>query len=197
MNQLDCDRVTDQLDDWLAGRLDAEAARAVDHHLAECASCRLDAEASRTVAAALPGLPREVAPARELWAGIEPRLTPNPAPRWRRHLGMAAAAVLVATAGLWSLRNAGPAASPPEQLLVSSSAEAAASELEVERLKDPGLPPDVRAALGRDLGIINNAIRDAREQLRLTPADPVAQALAESAVRKKLGLLRRAGDYTT
>jgi hypothetical protein len=73
----------------------------------------------------------------------------------------------------------------------------AALELEAARLGDASLPLAVREALGRDLRIIDDAIRDARAQLLATPSDPVAQALVESGVRKKLRLLRRIGDYTT
>jgi hypothetical protein len=197
MNRLDCDQVTDRLDDWLAGRLDPGMARTVDAHLAGCASCRLDAEASRTVASALPHLSRDVAPSRELWTGIERRLAGAPVAHWRRGLAVAAVFALVTTAWLWNLRGGAAPRTVIEAPLAATAAEAAATELEAERLRDPGLPPEVRHALGRDLAIINDAIREARAQLRATPADPVAQALSESAVRKKLRLLRRVGDYTT
>ncbi|HEX9165215.1 MAG TPA: zf-HC2 domain-containing protein [Gemmatimonadales bacterium] len=195
MNMLDCGGVTDVLDDWIAGRLDVETAHAVAAHLAICASCRLDAEAARMVATALPGLPRSVAPARELWGDIARRIAEPPRRRVSGAL-IAATAVLAGAIGLWALRGAGPA--PPEVMTTTTtSAEAAALELEAARLGDASLPPLVREALGRDLRIIEDAIREAKAQLLATPADPVAQALAESAVRKKLRLLRRVGDYTT
>ena len=196
MNMLDCGRVTDVLDDWIAGQLDAETARAVEAHLATCTSCRLDAEAARTVAAALPGLPSSVAPSRELWGDIARRIGEPPRHRLPGAL-IAATVALAGAVGLWALRGAGPI--PPATVAASltTSAETAALELEAARLGDASLPPVVREALGRDLRIIEDAIRDAKAQALATPADPVAQALAESAVRKKLRLLRRVGDYTT
>jgi anti-sigma factor RsiW len=196
MTMLDCERVMDLLDDWIAGSLDAETAHAVEAHVATCSSCRLDAEAARTVAAALPGLPRAVAPARELWDDIAGRIA---APPRRRVSGalIAAAVALAGAVGLWALRGAGPPPAAEAVAVTPTAAEVAALELEAARLGDASLPPLVRAALGRDLRIIDDAIRDARAQLLATPADPVAQALAESAVRKKLWLLRRVGDYTT
>lgn len=56
-----------------AGRDDALTAaelRAVEEHLAGCPSCRAELESSRRLQAATAALPREFAPARDLWSGI-------------------------------------------------------------------------------------------------------------------------------
>jgi hypothetical protein len=75
--------------------------------------------------------------------------------------------------------------------------EAAAAELAADLGRDPGLPPLVRAALDRDLRILDAALGDARNLLRSAPDDPVARDLMESVSRKKLGLLRRLHAYST
>ena len=196
MNSIDCGQVADNLDDWIAGRLDPETAGAVEAHLGACPSCRLDAEAARALASVLPSLPRSVPPSRDLWEGIERRIT---RPTRRRVPGalIAATVAVAGAAGLWALRGTGPAPSAEPMTGAAVSTEVAALELEAARLGDANLPLPVREALGRDLRIIDDAIRDARAQLLAAPSDPVAQALVESGVRKKLRLLRRIGDYTT
>jgi hypothetical protein len=196
MNSIDCGQVADVLDDWIAGRLDPEAAGAVEAHLGACPSCRQDAEAARALASVLPDLPRSVPPSRDLWEDIERRIT---RPTRRRVPGalIAATVAVAGAAGLWALRGAGTAPSAESRIGAAILTEVAARELEAARLGDANLPLPVREALGRDLRIIDDAIRDARAQLQVTPSDPVAQALVESGVRKKLRLLRRIGDYTT
>lgn len=196
MSAMDCEQVTDLLDDWIAGRLDAGTGQAIEAHLDACPACRLDADAARTVASVLPALPRSVSPSRELWGDIERRMTQPPRRRVPGAL-IAATVALAGAVGLWALRGGGspPAAAPMAGAIVS--AEAAAVELEAARLGDANLPSPVREALGRDLRIIDDAIREARAQQLASPSDPVAEALAESAVRKKLRLLRRIGDYAT
>lgn len=196
MSAMHCEQATDLLDDWMAGRLDPGTAQVVEAHLEACPSCRLDADAARALAPVLPSLPRSVPPSRELWADIERRIT-QPSPRRVPGALIAATVALAGAVGLWALRAEGPA--PPAEPVTGAtvSAEVAVLELEAARLGDANLPPPVREALGRDLRIIDDAIREARAQLLATPSDPVAQALAGSAVRKKLQLLRRMGDYTT
>lgn len=196
MTSMQCEQATDLLDDWIAGRLDPGTAQVVEAHLEACPSCRLDADAARALASVLPSLPRSVPPSRELWADIERRIT-QPAPRRVPGALIAATVALAGAIGFWALRGAGPTPAAEPMADAAVSAEAAAGELEAARLGDANLPPPVREALGRDLRIIDDAIREARAQLVATPSDPVAQALAESAVRKKLRLLRRMGDYTT
>lgn len=194
MNAPDCAWVTDALDEWIAGGLDPETARAVEAHVEACPSCRLDAEAARAVALALPGLPRAIPPARDLWSGVARRIADPPRHRLRGAL-IAATVALVGTVGLWAALRRVP--TPAMDVVASSPVEEAADELAVERLGDPSLPAPVRSALARDLDIIDTAIRDAKAQLQASHDDPVAKALVESAIRKKLRLLRRLGDYTS
>lgn len=124
----------DRLDDYVDGALDAAETRAVREHLAACAECRAEVDGLRALLDETRFLPRDVAPPRDLWAGIEARLEPRaPAaaapdilplrrrsgpPRWL--LQAAAAVVLVAGTSLvtWTLAGRGRAvvAGDPEVL---------------------------------------------------------------------------------
>jgi anti-sigma factor RsiW len=113
----------ERLDDWTAGELPVAEARAVDAHLDACAQCRAEADALRRLLDEVAALPAEVAPPRDLWAGIAARIeAPAPAaveekvipitrargwrpPQW---VQMAAAAVvLVVSSSLVTLQFAG------------------------------------------------------------------------------------------
>ncbi|MDZ4698931.1 MAG: zf-HC2 domain-containing protein [Rhodothermales bacterium] len=76
--------ITSQLNDYVDGLLPADDARAVERHLAECATCRTAVDDLRTLLADLLALP-PVAPPSDLWAGIKTRLetqlAPDEAPR--------------------------------------------------------------------------------------------------------------------
>lgn len=97
-----CEHVDSVLSAWLEGDLGGDERRAVDAHLRECLRCVSlvrDIENIRTDAAKLP----EMAPSRDLWAGIAARieapvieLKPRQAPApVRRNWQMAAAAVVL------------------------------------------------------------------------------------------------------
>ncbi|MGI8401248.1 MAG: zf-HC2 domain-containing protein [Gemmatimonadaceae bacterium] len=104
-----CDAFDAALPDYLEGTLDESTRVSVDGHLRECVRCTglvRDLDGITKEAAALPDL----SPSRDLWAGIESRIaapvislgaTPARqrrfAPAW---LGIAAAALIVSTAGI-------------------------------------------------------------------------------------------------
>jgi Putative zinc-finger len=106
---LTCEAFDVELPDYLEGTLDGQARSQVDQHLRECVRCASllrDLDNIREEAAALPDL----VPSRDLWAGIEARiaapvipLVARPetqrrvSPAW---IGIAAAALIVATAGV-------------------------------------------------------------------------------------------------
>ena len=114
MTPFTCDTFAEHLADHLEGDADAVTRAAMDAHAAQCAECAAvlaDLATIRRAAAALP----ELAPARDLWAGISARIeTPvvELAPAggkvrgatarsaWRRHrwTGLAAAALVGVTA---------------------------------------------------------------------------------------------------
>jgi hypothetical protein len=108
-SNMTCEEFDAALPDYLEGTLDESLRVAVERHLSECVRCTSllrDLEKIRREAATLPDL----LPSRDLWQGIEARiaapvipLTARPerqrrvAPAW---MGIAAAALIMSTAGL-------------------------------------------------------------------------------------------------
>ncbi|HST08260.1 MAG TPA: zf-HC2 domain-containing protein [Gemmatimonadaceae bacterium] len=108
-SNMTCDAFDTALPDYLEGTLDEKRVASVEGHLSECVRCASllrDLDNIRRDAAELPDL----APSRDLWEGIVARiaapvipLAPRPerqrrlAPAW---LGIAAAALVVSTAGI-------------------------------------------------------------------------------------------------
>ena len=97
--------VLERLDEWVAHELPDEDRQAVEFHLAVCGDCRAEAEALRALLDDVATLPLEMAPGRDLWAGIAARIEPqadvvpiSSARRWHapRWLTMAATIVGVA-----------------------------------------------------------------------------------------------------
>ncbi|HLL82791.1 MAG TPA: zf-HC2 domain-containing protein [Longimicrobium sp.] len=97
--------VLERLDEWVAHELADEDRQAVEFHLAVCGDCRAEAEALRALLDDVATLPLEMAPGRDLWAGIAARIEPQAdvvpitsARRWQapRWLTMAATIVGVA-----------------------------------------------------------------------------------------------------
>jgi putative zinc finger protein len=114
-SNMTCEAFDAALPDYLEGTLDGSLRASVERHLRECVRCAglvRDIENIRDEAAALPDL----VPARDLWAGIDARiaapvipLTARPerqrrlVPAW---MGIAAAALIVSTAGVTYLLTA-------------------------------------------------------------------------------------------
>jgi hypothetical protein len=114
-SDMTCEAFDAALPDYLEGTLDGSLRASVEGHLRECVRCAglvRDLENIRDEAAALPDL----VPSRDLWAGIEARiaapvipLTARPerqrrlVPAW---MGIAAAALIVSTAGVTYLLTA-------------------------------------------------------------------------------------------
>ena len=114
-SDMTCEAFDAALPDYLEGTLDGSLRASVERHLRECVRCAglvRDLENIRDEAASLPDL----VPSRDLWAGIEARiaapvipLTARPerqrrlVPAW---IGIAAAALIVSTAGVTYLLTA-------------------------------------------------------------------------------------------
>lgn len=71
------EQVLDRLDDFAGGELPDTDRLRVQRHLDECGECRAEADALRALLDEARFLPREVAPPRDLWAGIASRLEPK------------------------------------------------------------------------------------------------------------------------
>jgi hypothetical protein len=114
-SNMTCEAFDAALPDFLEGTLGEDQRAAVEGHLSECVRCASllrDLENIRRDAAALPDL----VPSRDLWSGIEARiaapvipLAARPSPRRRvapLWMGIAAAALIVSTAGITYLLTA-------------------------------------------------------------------------------------------
>ena len=82
--------------DWLDGTLEPDAAARFEAHLAGCAECEADAAAFRVVFAELRALPL-LDPRPELFQRILDEVLPQRAPRWVRVLGWAYAGAFTAS----------------------------------------------------------------------------------------------------
>jgi hypothetical protein len=103
---MNCDEVRPLLGDLLDSELSVEDQARLESHLGQCAGCKAEYEAERSLLVAAGELDDEIAPARDLWEGIEARVAtsggqivrgPWYSSSW---LGWAAAAVLIVVLGV-------------------------------------------------------------------------------------------------
>jgi anti-sigma factor RsiW len=87
---------TRNVQDWLDGTLEPEAAARFEAHLVGCAECEAEAAAFRVVFAELRALPL-LDPRPELFQRIMDEVLPHRAPRWVRVLGWAYAGAFIAS----------------------------------------------------------------------------------------------------
>ena len=87
---------TRNVQDWLDGTLEPEAAARFETHLAGCAECEAEVAAFRVVFAELRSLPL-LDPRPELFQRIMDEVLPHRAPRWVRVLGWTYAGAFAAT----------------------------------------------------------------------------------------------------
>jgi hypothetical protein len=71
---MNCTDRSAQLHDYVDGELAPADAQALQAHVARCAACQHTLDSLRALRAATVALPRQVAPGRDLWAGIEAEL---------------------------------------------------------------------------------------------------------------------------
>lgn len=212
--------VLERLDDWVGNELPDADRQAVEFHLAVCAGCRAEAEALKALLEEVSALPLEVAPGRDLWAGIAARIEPpadvipiSSARRWRppQWLTVAAAAVVVAvSSSLVTLKLAGrdpgtPVATLPVQqaspvptaLVAFRPAEKdyqrAITDLErVLAARSNTLSPETVKTLQANLRIIDEAIRQSREALEKDPNSRELTDMLSDAYGQKLNVLQNA-----
>ena len=213
--------VLERLDDWVGSELPDDERQAVEFHLAVCAECRGEAEALKALLEEVSTLPLNVAPGRDLWAGVASRIEPqadvvpiSSARRWRapRWLTAAAAAVmLVVSSSVLTLKlsdrqftsdNAtGPLTvitSPTPTALVAfrpaeEDYERAISELQrVLATRRGTLSPETVRTLETNLRIIDEAIRQSRAALEKEPNSRELTDMLSDAYGQKLNVLQNA-----
>jgi hypothetical protein len=147
----------------------------------------------------LAGLPREVAPPRNLWRGITRRM--DHGPRRARPLVLAAAAGLVcaciASSLTWVILHRQAAPPAPESAARLQNFEepknpsylAARDDLELSfRQRLALLDPTTRARIEASLAVIRSAHEDIRKALAADPGSPVLEQLWQSTWHDELDL---------
>jgi hypothetical protein len=180
-------------------------------HIAGCAGCRAEERALRALLAHAAALPKEIAPPRDLWAGIDARLE-TARPVWRRPrlmagwgAGLAAAAgvVLALSAALHGpagLRGASPLPSlvpaalrgeDPVAVAEREYARAAAELMAALEQRRDRLPPETLASVERDMRTIDAALAQVRRALASDPANPGLNHLLASTHQRKVEVLQQ------
>lgn len=192
-----CERVRDLLDDYLDGELPAETAVPLRGHLEGCAACAEEERALRSLLAEAAALPREIAPARELWSGIAPRLVPPkllafPSRRASFVPGAlaAAAAVLVALSVFWTWRSA------PDGSQVRTAAVPGASASGIGAPAANDSPSSSGSATANDSasGIVTSPVAAASSGAA-SPSAAASTLLPAAAVGGAPGLLESEREY--
>ncbi len=204
---------TSQFYDYIDAVLDAPVRAQCAAHLEVCAACRDELAVLAGLVAQVGALPREIAPPRDLRAGIAERLagTPATSPRAQRRtrvtpLLAAAAVLIIITASVtrwWLGQNVRPAVSL--QPTAASSALPASFRIQedryvseiagVQRALDrerEHLSPVTTEIVARNMAVIDRAIAEARAALANDPANRDLGHMVLSAYEQKLDLLRRA-----
>jgi len=195
---------TDRLQDLLDGGLGVTDAVALKRHLGDCPACAAAWADLRRLRDGADALPREIAPAHDLWPGIAarldggevarlaaalPRAVPTSLRRPRRALALAA--VLALAIALPRLMDrAGRTADPGEELgdgyalLQDASRSALDGVGEVYTAADRDALDDGFAAIEQAIGETRRALREARRDPALTPG-------LAAGYHRKLDLLQR------
>jgi hypothetical protein len=95
---MNCREFTDRVDEFLDGRLDVAEEEDFQAHIAGCPSCTAELASIRELRDLAAALPRSLEPPRDLWPGIEARVSRTKVIRGRfghRALLAAAAAVVI------------------------------------------------------------------------------------------------------
>ncbi len=197
----DCDAFTDRLDAWIDAELSPAEHEDVGRHVATCPSCRADLAALQALQMEARALPRSVTPERDLWTGIETRISARPAggvgsspagmraPWWTLLAAAIGLVLLGATLAELRQRAAGATGFVADRARYTAASAALAQALAT----DPGtLPPTARGVVERNLGIIDQAIREAEAALATDPGNVALERMVVAGYKQRLALLRHA-----
>jgi anti-sigma factor RsiW len=208
---MSCNEARELIDDYVDGTLDEAAFQEMELHVAGCAACRAEERSLRALLAHAAALPAEIAPERDLWAGIDARIEAV-RPIWRRPRLLAGwGAVLAAAAGVVLALSAalhGPAGSrvtSPVSSLVPAAlrgddpvaaaereyARAAAELMAALEQRRGSLPPETLASVERDMRSIDAALAEVRRALAADPSNPGLNHLLTSTHQRKVEVLQQ------
>ncbi len=193
------------VDDYLDHELPAHQRRQVRDHLESCQHCRQELAALQGLLAEARALPRHIPPAKDLWPGIEARLSSSANRPFRTQtwfFAMAALLLLSMSALLaWSWLWPAPA---PSLARNTASEHEQPADWEAELLQiDAGLAreldarraqldPATLAVLDENLRIIDDAIHACRDALLQKPGSSLVERNLAAVWRQKLELLETA-----
>ncbi len=203
-----CREVDRYLDDYVDGTLAEGEFQEVELHLASCEECRKAERGLRRILAEAAALPRQASPERDLWPGIAERLQPPARASWT--LLAAAAAVVLALAGAFFLRDgSAPLAGPRTVPVAVTSESPALAEAESDYVRASeallaalherreSFSPETIASVEKNLEVIDRALAEVREALRRDPENPELTRMLAATHRRKVDVLRRVVKLTT
>jgi hypothetical protein len=203
-----CEKFEAILPDYFEGDLNDEAKAAADEHAKTCKSCSAivtDINRLTTEAAALPAMK----PARDLWSGIESRISAPIIPlaqtshRGARSFGSAwmaaaAAALVVTTAGITYLATTRGVAKPPAQVAVVTPTRAAPivdSTAVTPTVTSPGSDQTPGVAAQRvntsSANLASNNAGNRRTPVTVVAAGSFGSPQEEAAYAKEINVLER------
>ncbi|MCX6543090.1 MAG: zf-HC2 domain-containing protein [Acidobacteria bacterium] len=214
-----CERMGPLIDDLVDDRLDLAVRQQLESHLAECESCRRTADDLREIRRSAGDLPaRRPRPEvwARIAQQLAVEAPARPRAFWtatRVALAMAAVMVLSVVTSVVVLRGPRPS---PQQTPSTESAATAVHPSAPDTVKDvdehlriadanyqqaitglekivatehAALDPAVAATLQKNLGIIDQAIRESRAAITSQPTSQLAQTSLFDALRQKVALL--------
>jgi predicted anti-sigma-YlaC factor YlaD len=198
---MNCTELRSRLQAYASGTLRTEEEAAFEAHLGSCEECAAEVTLAEARLAQAGALPKVVAPAQDLWPGIQerierPRLAGRIAlPKW----ALAAAAVLLiaassAVTAVW-LQPSSRSATQGSTRLVGLEAEytVASDDLSAALAAARSrLAPETIAIIERNLASIDQALAESHRALALDPGNAALEQLVVAAWRHKVDLLRRA-----
>lgn len=207
-----CD--TDLLSSYLDGDLDARERATVESHLTACAACReILADLSAIKADAASVIELDAPPAADLWPGVAARMQPRQARgvslSWMQAIAAAVVLVVLSGGAVWIALRPAPGAAPAVATAEVPASDGAvpvadfgdaAYERAVSDLRDAleegrnRLDPQTIQVLEKNLAAIDRAIDEARAALAADPVNVELNSYLAGMRRRKLELLRTAGE---
>jgi hypothetical protein len=209
-----CNEVEDRLDDYVDGSLREGEFQEVELHIASCAACRDEERHLRRILAQANALPREVAPPRDLWAGIAERIEAERRgrrPAWWGPVGLAMAATLVVGVAAALLQRSEPSERIAPSVMTTPVSldptsigaaeqeyqQAASALMAALQGRRDTLSPETLASVERNLLVMDQALAEVRAALGRDPGNRELTRMLVSTHRKKVETLRRVVRLST
>jgi len=200
-----CERYAALAQDFVDGGLTDRDRADLDRHVAVCLPCRALLADLQEISRAAGDLPRHT-PRPEVWSRIARRIADEragrPQPFWtgaRVMLAMAATLVVAVSASVWLVRLASPVSETPPDLVQDVDEHLRIAEAHYEKAiagmqqivtaEQGALDPALAATLQKNMGVIDQAIRESREAIKTQPHSELVRTSLFEALRQKVALL--------